>query len=81
MHSAIPSRKITPASVGIVTGKLPECRVQVNGEVVATGDAIRGMFLRHRIDITEQVSKAKSPQSSLELLIRPPDHVGCVDKG
>ena len=55
--------------------------VQVNGEEVATERDIRGMFLRHSIDVTQQVAKAKETSNSLELHIRPPDHVGCVDRG
>ena len=55
--------------------------MDVNGEEVATESDIRGMFLRHSIDITQQAASAKKPSNSLELLIRPPKHVGCVDKG
>ena len=55
--------------------------MQVNGEEVATERDIKGMFLRHSIDITKQVASAKETSNSLELLIRPPEHVGCVDKG
>ena len=55
--------------------------MHVNGEVVAREEDIKGMFLRHRIDITKQIAEARDGLSSLELLILPPDHVGCVDKG
>ena len=57
------------------------CRVHVNGEVVAREEDTKGMFLRHRIDVTKQIAQAGDGLSSLELLIMPPDHVGCVDKG
>ena len=62
-------------------GVLCGCRVHVNGEVVAREEDTKGMLLRHRIDITEQIAAAGHGLSSLELLILPPDHVGCVDKG
>ena len=55
--------------------------MHVNGEVVAQEEDTKGMFLRHRIDITKQIAKAGDGTSFLELLILPPDHVGCVDKG
>ena len=55
--------------------------VQVNGQEVARDGELRGMFLRHGIDITEQVASAKKVDNMLEITIRPPDHVGCVDRG
>ena len=39
------------------------------------------MFLRHRVDITQQVASSNKASNLLQCLIRPPDHMGCVDKG
>ena len=57
------------------------CSVRVNGEVVAREESCKGMFLRHRIDITQQVASSNKASNLLQCLIRPPDHVGCIDKG
>jgi hypothetical protein len=55
--------------------------VTVNGESVAQDRIFRGMFLRHRIDITEQIAGAGKLENLLQITVTPPDHVGCVDKG
>ena len=55
--------------------------VQINGQEVTTDGELRGMFLRHRIDITEHMHGAERIENMLQMTISPPDHVGCVDRG
>jgi hypothetical protein len=42
---------------------------------------IKGMYLAHRLDITSQLARHGSKGCQLSILVSPPDHVGCVDKG
>lgn len=81
VHRLIASDGTEPSQHDRSDGVLCGCRVHVNGEVVAREEDTKGMFMRHRIDITQQIAGAQDGLSSLELLILPPDHVGCVDKG
>ena len=58
------------------------CRVFVDDEEVFGERPIRGMYLAHRLDITAQLARAAAKAScQLSILLFPPDHVGCVDKG
>ena len=81
VHRLIANENTEPIQHERSDGVLCGCRVHVNQEVVAREEHTKGMFLRHRIDITKQIAEAGDGLSCLELLILPPDHVGCVDKG
>lgn len=56
-------------------------RVFIDGKEVAADGPIKGMFLRHNLEITQHIAQPQAKECSLAVLVRPPDHVGCVDKG
>lgn len=57
-------------------------RVFVNGQEVPQLEP-RGMFLRRRLDVTQQLSSGlrEGANASLAVLVAPPDNVGDVDLG
>ena len=57
-------------------------RVFINDEEIFGERPIKGMYLAHCLDITPQLARAAANGScQLSILVSPPDHVGCVDKG
>lgn len=57
-------------------------RVFVNGQEVPQLEP-RGMFLRRRLDVTQQLGSGlrEGANASLAVLVAPPDNVGNVDLG
>ena len=39
------------------------------------------MYLRHTLDITRHLAQCSADECRISVVVSPPDHAGCVDKG
>ncbi|BDA46119.1 Mannosylglycoprotein endo-beta-mannosidase [Coccomyxa sp. Obi] len=65
----------------ILQGVNYSARVFIDGKEVKGDAPIKGMYLRHTLDVTDHLAKRSTDECAIAVLVKPPDKVGCVDKG